>query len=287
MAAGAGHPCYGRAMQGPDCLNCGAPLGGRYCAACGQKRIEPQERELSWFFKELVVSAFGADGRLRRTVASFLLRPGELGAAWLAGRRARYLSPLALFLLVNLVYFVAPPLTDFNLPLQDQFGQHNFGEHARALTDARLAERGITLEDYAQRFQLEAYSLAKLLVILHPLLLAPVLALMFLRRRIPLVDHLAVALHLWAFDLLALIVLPPLVQQLGPMLGLPGPAQRLVFQVTLLVAVIGYIGLALRRAYGLGWWATPFAMAGGFLGGMAGHLLVYRPVLFYLAFALS
>jgi len=274
-------------MQGDRCLNCGAALVDRYCAACGQKRIEPEERRLAWFFRELVGSMFGADGRLRRTLASFLLRPGELGAAWLAGQRARYLSPLAVFLLVNLVYFVAPPLTDFNLPLADQFGQPLFGEHARALTEARLAERGIALEEYAGRFRLEAYSLAKLLVILHPLLLAPVLALMFAWRRIPLVDHLAVALHLWAFDLLALIVVPPAAWALAQGLELPPDIARLLFQGALTATVVGYIGLALRRAYGLALWQLPIVAVLGFLGGMAGHILVYRPVLFYLSFALS
>ena len=274
-------------MQGPDCLNCGAPLGGRFCAACGQKRIEPEERRLSWFFKELGASLVGTDGRLRRTLASFLLRPGELGAAWLAGRRTRYLSPLGVFLLVNLVYFVAPPLTDFNLPLEDQFHQALYGEHARALVDARLAERGMALADYAQRFQLEAYSLAKLLVILHPLLLAPVLALMFVRRRIPLVDHLAIALHLWAFDLLALMVLPPLIGNAGLALGLPMAEVRLAFQIALNLTIVGYIGFAMCRAYGLSRWLMPVVGIAGFIAGMIGHLLVYRPTLFYVVFALT
>ena len=274
-------------MQGPVCLNCGAALTGRFCAACGQKRIEAAERRLSWFFHALFESALGVDGRLRRTVASFLLRPGELGAAWLAGQRTRYLAPLGVFLLVNLAYFLAPPLTDFNLALGDQFGQALYGPHARALVDARLAARGIELADYAHRFQLEAYSLAKLIIVLHPLLLAPVLAALFVRRRIPLVDHLAVALHLWAFVLLAMMVVPPLAGAIGGAFDAPRAAIMLAFKVGLFAVVAGYVGLALRRAYQLHWfWVVPAALV-VWLGGAVGHLLVYRPVLFYLAFGLS
>ena len=47
-------------MQGPNCLDCGALLVGRFCSVCGQKRIEPEERRFSWFFKELAgASKFG------------------------------------------------------------------------------------------------------------------------------------------------------------------------------------------------------------------------------------
>lgn len=274
-------------MQGPVCLDCGAPLSGRFCSACGQKRIEPDERRLAWFFEQLFASLLGTDGRLRRTLASFLLRPGELGAAWHAGRRTRYLAPLGVFLLVNLAYFVAPPLSDFSLPLRDQFIQEAYGDHARALIDARLAERGVALEVYAHRFELETYSLAKLLIVLHPLLLAPVLALMFARRRIPLVDHLAVALHLWAFVLLMMMALPSLLGGAALAFGASLEVARLVFKVGLLAIVTGYIGVALRRAYGLTPWLVPAAAALVYLGGGIGHLYVYRPVLFYLAFALS
>jgi hypothetical protein len=274
-------------MQGPDCLECGARLTGRYCARCGQKRIEPEERRLRWFFEELGASLVGADGRARRTIASFLLRPGELGAAWLAGRRARYLSPLAVFLLVNLVYFVAPPLTDFNLPLADQVNQVGYGEHARALIEARLAARGTSLEDYAPQFQLEAYSLAKVLVIVHPVLFAPLLALLYWRRRIPLVDHLAVALHLWAADLLALMVVPAAAGLLVEALAVPAAVARPAFQATLVLVIGWYIALTLRRAYGTPRWLVPFAAALLFAGAAATHLLAYRPLLFYAAFALS
>jgi len=197
-------------MQGDVCLDCGAPLTGRFCAGCGQKRIEPEERRMAWFLRSLAESAFGVDGRLRRTLASFALRPGELGAAWLAGQRSRYLPPLGVFLLVNLLYFIAPRLTDLALPLSAQFLQY-YGELARALVDARLVERGIPLEAYAPRFEVQVQSLAKLLVIAHPLLLAPVLALVLFRRRIPVVDHLAIALHVWAGLLAIALVLPYLI----------------------------------------------------------------------------
>ena len=56
------------------------------------------------------------DGRLWRSMRAVLLQPGRIGRDWFDGRRARWVSPIRLFLLANLLYFFAPGLTDLSLP---------------------------------------------------------------------------------------------------------------------------------------------------------------------------
>ena len=46
------------------------------------------------------------DSRLWRTLAALLLRPGYLTREFLAGRRARYLPPVRLYLVISLVFFL-------------------------------------------------------------------------------------------------------------------------------------------------------------------------------------
>jgi hypothetical protein len=46
------------------------------------------------------------DGRMARTVLPFFFRPGFLTAEYLAGRRVRYSSPLRLYLLTTLLFFL-------------------------------------------------------------------------------------------------------------------------------------------------------------------------------------
>jgi hypothetical protein len=86
-------------------LNCGAPLAGPFCAQCGQRDIPPYPS-----VRELVVDAFwelsGWDGRFASTVRELVRRPGMLTREFLEGRRARYLSPLRLYLLASLSYFI-------------------------------------------------------------------------------------------------------------------------------------------------------------------------------------
>ena len=87
------------------CLNCGADLTGPFCSSCGQRDIPPYPS-----VRELAVDAFwelsGWDGRFASTVRALIRRPGELTLAFLEGRRARYISPLRLYLMCSLVYFL-------------------------------------------------------------------------------------------------------------------------------------------------------------------------------------
>src|SRR5438552_18510052 len=48
----------------------------------------------------------GRDGRLASSLQQQILRPGLLTHEFLAGRRARYISPLRLYLTASLIYFV-------------------------------------------------------------------------------------------------------------------------------------------------------------------------------------
>src|SRR5262245_11850574 len=88
------------------CLNCGVPLAGPFCSACGQRNIPPYPS-----VRELVIDAFwelsGWDGRFVATVRELFRHPGSLTREFLEGRRARYLSPLRLYLMASLVYFLA------------------------------------------------------------------------------------------------------------------------------------------------------------------------------------
>jgi hypothetical protein len=87
------------------CLNCGTLLNGPFCAECGQRDIPPYPSA-----RELVVDAVselsGWDGRIATSVRTLLLRPGKLTREFLEGRRARYISPLRLYLMASLAYFV-------------------------------------------------------------------------------------------------------------------------------------------------------------------------------------
>lgn len=78
------------------CLNCGTALAGEYCHACGQK--SHIHRTLGAIWHDILHGVLHFDGKLWRTLPMLAWRPGELTRRYIAGERARFVSPMALFL---------------------------------------------------------------------------------------------------------------------------------------------------------------------------------------------
>jgi hypothetical protein len=89
----------------PECLNCGAHLRGQYCGNCGQRA---RSRLISLW--ELIRDAFGdlfeLDSRLWQTLVPLMIRPGQLTHDYLQGRRARYMPPFRMYLVLSLLFFL-------------------------------------------------------------------------------------------------------------------------------------------------------------------------------------
>ena len=92
-------------VESPNCLNCGTRLRGQYCGNCGQRS---RSRLISLW--ELISDAFGdlfeLDSRLWKTLLPLVGRPGRLTHDYLQGRRARYMPPFRMYLVMSLVFFV-------------------------------------------------------------------------------------------------------------------------------------------------------------------------------------
>jgi hypothetical protein len=93
------------AAAGPLCENCRAVVAGRYCSNCGQ-RVEPPVHTLWHFLTVAFEDVTHADSRLWRTLGALLFKPGFLTREFLDGRRARYLPPVRLYLVISVVFFV-------------------------------------------------------------------------------------------------------------------------------------------------------------------------------------
>jgi hypothetical protein len=88
------------------CENCGSPLYGTHCYACGQP-IKGMVRHFSSILGDFVDTVFNIDSRVLRTLGPLLTRPGFLSLEYFAGRRVRYVTPMRLFLFLSLIAFFA------------------------------------------------------------------------------------------------------------------------------------------------------------------------------------
>lgn len=105
FAAAAVEPGHGSAHSHHDtrCLNCGNFLTGPYCASCGQSGHI--HRSVGAFWHELMHGVLHFEGKLWRTLPMLAWRPGDLTRRYINGERARFFSPLALFLFTVFITF--------------------------------------------------------------------------------------------------------------------------------------------------------------------------------------
>jgi hypothetical protein len=99
MVAQAVEPSAGQAdghTHETRCLNCGCDLTGAYCHCCGQQAHV--HRTLAAFFHDLLHGVLHFEGKIWRTLPMLAWRPGELTRCYIDGQRARFVSPVALFL---------------------------------------------------------------------------------------------------------------------------------------------------------------------------------------------
>ena len=91
------------------CLNCGAVLSGEYCQDCGQHAHV--HRTLTAFFHDVAHGVLHFEGKVWRTLPLLLWQPGELTRDYVAGKRARFVSPMALFLFSVFLMFAVLGMT--------------------------------------------------------------------------------------------------------------------------------------------------------------------------------
>jgi hypothetical protein len=100
-------PKAGEAADGHShethCLNCGAALTGPFCHECGQHAHV--HRTLTAFFHDLLHGVFHLEGKLWNTIPLLVWKPGELTRRYIDGQRARFVSPIALFLFCVFLMF--------------------------------------------------------------------------------------------------------------------------------------------------------------------------------------
>ena len=94
------------AVATKPCANCGAPMHGPYCYACGQPE-KGMIRQLASVMHDVLDTVFNIDSRVFRSLLPLYFRPGYLTLEYFAGRRVRYVTPFRLFFFLCIVAFFA------------------------------------------------------------------------------------------------------------------------------------------------------------------------------------
>lgn len=100
-----------------NCLNCAAPLDGPYCRQCGQKAHV--HRSVGAIVHDLVHGILHLDGKFWRTLPLLAWRPGELTRRYVHGERAKFVSPMAMFLFSVFLMFAVLSIYGLSLSSLD------------------------------------------------------------------------------------------------------------------------------------------------------------------------
>ena len=230
------------------CRNCGAVLTGQFCAECGQKDVNLNPTMLD-FVHEVWHELLHVDGKLIPTVRMLLTAPGALTLEYYAGRRARYISPMRLYLVFSILFFAVAAITpDVNFRVTVSAAPKSgwtvdLNSANRSSDPMELHKHGFESQEQFQQAVRDKVKdwMPRLMFLLVPLFAALVgLVERNLRWNYP--RHMHFALHLHATWFLLLIISRVIriltFQKLS-----------LVISIFFAMVMVGYFVLALRRTY--------------------------------------
>ncbi|HLZ78790.1 MAG TPA: DUF3667 domain-containing protein [Sphingomonas sp.] len=90
---------------GGTCLNCGAVRAGPFCQGCGQSGHV--HRNVTALGHDILHGVFHFEGKIWKTLPMLAFHPGELTRRYVHGERAKFVSPMALFLFSVFLLFAA------------------------------------------------------------------------------------------------------------------------------------------------------------------------------------
>jgi hypothetical protein len=270
-----------------NCGNCGAPLNGPFCSQCGEKKISAKDYSLTHVIEETLAEFAHFDSKFLRTLKLLFTQPGQLSNAFFHGGRSRYTKPLTLFIIINVIFFIAQPHTRLFFY---KYANYVTNPALAAAVSGHLRQSGESQQSYATRFDANLQNQKKSLLIVSVPILALVMAILFVGSGRTYAEHLVFSVQVYAF-LLSYLAVVAVVMLLSVMLGLRvfGPAvepiartleSESVMDSVLLIGVAAYMYSGLRRAYHAS--RLRAAVSAAILGFAAGSLVgLYHNLLFY------
>ncbi len=120
-AESSGHP------SGPlACPNCQTVHSGNFCPECGQK--SRLHRSLAAIGHDIMHGVLHLDGKLWETLPLLAFKPGALTRRYIAGERAKFVSPMAMFLFTVFAMFAVFQMVGISAPADLPTGMFTEGE---------------------------------------------------------------------------------------------------------------------------------------------------------------
>ncbi|MEM1052157.1 MAG: DUF3667 domain-containing protein [Pseudomonadota bacterium] len=143
-----------------ECANCGASVTTTYCPQCGQKRTV--HRTLTALGHDLIHGVLHLDGKFWQTLPLLVFKPGKLTRRYINGERAKFVSPMAMFLFSVFAMFAVFQMVGISAPadIGTDTNLNQSTEQMRIETEKAIKERETALgqmaNDDPERAEVEA-----------------------------------------------------------------------------------------------------------------------------------
>jgi Protein of unknown function (DUF3667) len=142
------------------CANCQTVFSGHFCPECGQKAHI--HRSLAAIGHDIMHGVLHLDGKLWETLPLLTFKPGHLTRRYIAGERAKFVSPMAMFLFTVFAMFAVFQMVGVSAPtdigqgfMDDASGTSVFRtEVEKQITDLQKERDGLSKGD-ARRSEID------------------------------------------------------------------------------------------------------------------------------------
>ncbi len=270
------------------CPSCGKLMGPAFCEHCGEKRLDANSRSLRHILSDYIENMTSFDNKIWRTLKLLLFKPGRYDLNYHQGRRIQYLKPISLFLIINFLFVLFSPISDFNVVLYDQLHLQPYSEwilehHQNKL----LPDSGLSPETYESNYNQSVKILSRSTIIIQALLFFLAVMVINHRRGYYPGDHLIYALNLHSWYMAWIVILMVILKSLALLFHSLGAEFSAVYWYFKLLPVgMGvYLLLSIHTLYHRIWWQT-LVLAGLLFLAMRVCHTVYRFIQYFLVTSL-
>jgi len=197
------------------CKSCHNQFTGNYCNNCGERVQVAADRTFRAFTNDIVRAITLADNKFARTLWLIFYKPGFVSTEIANGRTVRYMSPIQVFFVLNLVYFLFPIVQLFNASLTTQM-LAPLGFLLTKTIAHKATDMHLNFESFKVVYNLKTVSLAKLLVMVFVVFASVPLNFLYRKRNRYFTDHFGYAVELACFNLFINAIAVDIVTSLIP-----------------------------------------------------------------------
>ena len=237
------------------CPSCGSDMGENYCSNCGERKLDSSLRSVKHIAGDIFEDLFSFDSKLWRTVKVLLVSPGRYEYNYHLGIRKKYMKPVGLFFIVNILFVLFSPLNDFYVSLNDQLNLQPYSANLKEFFIQYLHNNNLNYQEVALKYDQMVKVLSRSLIILQVPIFMFFVSIICYRKDRYASDHFIFSLNTHTWLLAWVVILSIVFQTLGYLLEFIGVYNMFdaIFFQALHIGFIVYALLAVKRMYQFTW----------------------------------